>query len=273
MKLKTRYLLPFHLINFSYCDHRTRQKYNLQSVSFDIVRSAVDSSRPAVYPTGIGDSPSPISGPKKSIPSAPDSIPPTYTPRRPLVESSHNVRPVTYSTVLSKATNIESSHSVRPVPYGTQLPKATNIESSHSVRPVPYGIQLPKATNIESSHSVRPVPYGTQLPKATNIESSYNVRPVTYGNYLPKTTDFLRGNLPQESSFRTPLSADVLRQHNSCHSNTDLERQGSRQSISSSHNVDSTRSQRPSCSTFMLYALGFLLFLLFMAYLSGGAKA
>ena len=231
MKLKTRYLLPFYLINFSYCDHRTRQKYNLQSVSFDIVRSAVDSSRPAVYPTGIGNLPSPIRGPQKPIPSAPDSIPPTYTPRRPLVESSHNVRPVTYSTI------------------------------------------LPKATNTESSHSVRPVTHGTQFHKATNIESSHSVRPVTYGPYLPKTTDFFRANLPREPSFRTPLLADVLQQHNRCHSNTDLERQGSRQSISSSHKVDSTSSRRSSCCTFMLYALGFLLFFLFLVYLGVGAKA
>ena len=231
MKLKTRYLLPFHLINFSYCDHRTRQKYTLQSVSFDTVRSAVDSSRPAVYPTGIVDIPSLISGPKKSIRSAPDSIPPTYTPRRPLVESSHNVRPVTYSTILSKA------------------------------------------TNIESSHSVRPVTHGTHLPKATNFESSYNVRPATYGTYLPKTTDFSRGNQLQGPSFRTPLLANVSQQHTRWHYNTDLERQGSRQSISSDHNVDNTRSRRPSCCTFMLYALGFLLFLVFMAYLGVGAKA
>ena len=230
MKLKTRYLLPFHLINFSYCDHRTRQKYSLQSVSFDIVRTAVDFSRPAVYPTGIGNLPSPISGPKKSVPSAPDSIPPTYTPWRPLVESSHSVRPVTYSTILSKA------------------------------------------TNIESSHSVRPVTHGTHLPKATNFESSYNVRPATYGTHLPKTTDFYKGNLLQEQSFRTPLLADVSQQHTRWHYNTDLERQGSHHSTSSSHAVDSTRSRRPSCCTFMLYALGLILFFLFMAYLAG-AKA
>ena len=230
MKLKTRYLLPFHLINFSYCDHRTRQKYTLQSVSFDIVRGAVDSSRPAVYPTGIGDLPSFTGGPKKSIPSPPDSVQPTYTPRRPLFEDSHDVRPVTYSTILSRA------------------------------------------TNIESSHSVRPVTYGTHLPKATNFESSYNIRPVTYGTSLPKTTDFPRRNLPQEQSFRTPLLADVSQQHTRWHYNTDLEHQGSHQSTSNSHATDNTRSRRPSCCTFMLYTLGFLLFILFMAYLAGAKE-
>lgn len=230
VKLKTRYLLPFHLINFKYCDHRTRQKYTLQPVSLDIVCGTIDSSRPAEYPTGIGDLPSLISGPKKFIPSPSASAQPTYTSRRPLAESSHNVRPVTYSSILSKA------------------------------------------TNIESSHSVRPVTYGTHLPRATNFESSYNFRPVTYGTYLPKTTDFSRGNLPQEQSFRSPLLADVLQQHNRRHCNTDLERQESRQSISSSHNGDRTRSRRPSCCKFMLYSLGFLLFFLFMAYLTAGAK-
>lgn len=230
MKLKTRYLLPFHLINFSYCDHRSQQKYSLQSVSFDIVRGALDSSRPAVYPTGIGDLPSLIGGPKKSIPSSPDSMRPTYTPRRPLFEDPHDVRPITYSTILSKAPNIESSHSVRPVTYGTRLPTATNFESSN------------------------------------------NVRPVTYGTYLPKTTEFLRGNLPQEQSPRTPQLADVSQQHTRWHYNRDLERQGSHQPISSSHAVDGTRSQRPSCCKFMLYTLGFLLFILFMAYLAGAKE-
>ena len=251
MKLKTRYLLPFHLINFSYCDHRTRQKYTLQSVSFNIVRGAVDSSRPAVYPTGIGDLPSFTGGPQKSIPSPPDFMQPTYTPRRPLFEDSHDVRPVTYSTILSRATNIESSHSVRPVTYGTHLPKATNPESSYNVRPV---------TN------------GTSLPKATNFESSYHVRPVTYGTSLPKTTDFSRRNLPQEQSFRTPLLADVSQQHTRWHYNTDLEHQGSHQSTSNSHAADNTRSRRRSCCTFMLYTLGFLLFILFMAYLAGAKE-
>ena len=227
MKLETRYLLPLSLINFSYCDHRTQQKYTLQSVSFDTVRSGVDSSRPAVYPTGIIDLPSLISGPKKAIPSPPDSMQPTYTPRRPLVESSHNVRPVTYSAILSKP------------------------------------------TNIASSHNVRPVTYSTHVPKATNLQSSYNVRPITYGTHVPTTTDFSRGNLPQEQSFRTPLLADVSQQHTRWHYNTDLERQRSHQLTSCSHAVDSTRSGRSSCCTFMLYALGFLLFFLFMAYLAG----
>ena len=133
VKLKNRYLLPLSLINFKYCDHRTQQKYTLQSVSLDIVLGAVDSNQPAKYPAGIGDSLSPIHGPKKFIPSPSksiipsipppsksfpsipspskpilspsDSVRPTYTPRRPLAESSHNVRPVTYGTYLPKATN------------------------------------------------------------------------------------------------------------------------------------------------------------------------
>lgn len=230
MKLKTRYLLPLSLINFSYCDHRTQQKYTLQSVSFNTVRSAVDYSRPAVYPTGIVDVPSLISGPKKSIPSTPGSMEPIHTPRRPFFESSHNIRPVTYSTILSKA------------------------------------------TNIESSHSVRPVTHGTRFPNAANFESSYNVRPATYGTYLPKTTDFIRGNLPQEPSFRTPLSADISHQHTRWHYNTDLERQGIHQTTTSSHAVDSTRSWCSSCCTIMFYALVSLSFLSFMAYLGVGAK-
>lgn len=128
VKLKNRYLLPLSLINFRYCNHRTQQKYTLQSVSLDIVLGAVDYGQPAKYPPGIGDPPSPTGGPKKSIPlpskSTPppsDSMPSTYTPRRPLAESSHNVRPVIYSTYLPRATNFSRADLPQEQSFNTPL--------------------------------------------------------------------------------------------------------------------------------------------------------
>ena len=135
VKLETRYLLPLSLINFRYCDHRTQQKYTLQSVSLDIVLGAVDSGQPAKYPPGIRDSPSLIGGPKKSVPSPSQSIPlpaksipppsnslpPTYTPRRPLAESSHNVRPVIHSTYLPRVTNFSRADLPQEQSFNTPL--------------------------------------------------------------------------------------------------------------------------------------------------------
>ncbi|KAK0509610.1 hypothetical protein JMJ35_008004 [Cladonia borealis] len=81
VKLKTRYLLPLSLINFRYCDHRTQQKYTLQSVSLNIVLDAVDSGQPAKYLAGIGDSlKKSMPLPSKSIPSPPDSMRPAKYP-------------------------------------------------------------------------------------------------------------------------------------------------------------------------------------------------
>ena len=181
VELKTRYLLPLSLINFRYCDHRTQQKYTLQSVSLDVVLGAVDSGQPAKYPAGIGDSPSLIGGPKKSIPSPPKHIPspskhipspskhiplpsksipspsdsmrPTYTPRRPLAESSHNVRPVTYGTYLPKVTNFARAD--LPQEQSFKTPLLADVLQQH--KRCHYNTDLERHGACQSTSSSRTV--------------------------------------------------------------------------------------------------------------------
>ena len=87
-----------------------------------------------------------------------------------------------------------------------------------------------------------------------------------YGTYLFGVTNFSRANLPQEQSFNTPLLADALQQHNRCHYNTDLERDGACQSTSSSRTVEKNSPVLP-------VILILLALFMCMAYWKVGAKA